>query len=139
LGLLKFQESKLRQEKNSHFFILHLKEVNMHHLLLLLPLVGLVLFVYFLWQVALPLYVIIFIASLALYWKIIKAQRRIPVMGKRAMIGDQAAVVKAAGDDIEVHYQGEIWRAVSSQPLHIDQKVIIQGVEGLVLRVKPAP
>jgi membrane protein implicated in regulation of membrane protease activity len=110
----------------------------MHHLLLLLPLLGLVLFISLLWQVALPLYAIILIASLALYWKIIKAQRRAPIMGKRAMIGDQAAVVKAEGNDIEVEYQSEIWRAVSSQPLQADQKVIIEGVEGLILRVKPA-
>ena len=109
----------------------------MHHLLLLLPLVGLVLFIYFLWQVALPLYVIILIASLALYWKIIKAQRRTPVMGKRAMIGDPAMVVSVKEGEVEVDYQGEIWRAVSSQPLRIDQKVIIEGVEGLILRVVP--
>ena len=111
----------------------------MHHLLLLLPLVGLVLFFYLVWQVALLLYVIILIASLALYWKIIKAQRRTPVMGKRAMIGDQAVVVRVEADEVEVEYQGETWRAVSAQPLRNGQNVIIEGVEGLTLRVKPAP
>jgi len=69
------------------FLILIREEILMHHLLLLLPLAGLVLFIYLVWQVALPLYVIILIASLILYWKIIKAQRRNPVMGKRAIIG----------------------------------------------------
>ncbi len=110
----------------------------MHHLLLLLPLVGLVLFIYLVWQVALPLYVIVLIATLALYWKIIKAQRRTPVVGKRAMIGDPAVVVSVKEGQMEVDYQGEIWRAVSSQPLHVDQKVIIEGVEGLILRVAPS-
>jgi membrane protein implicated in regulation of membrane protease activity len=109
----------------------------MHHLLLLLPLVGLVLFIYLLWQIALPLYVIILIASLALYWKIIKAQRRKPITGKRAMVGDPAIVVSVKEGEVEVDYQGEIWRAISSQPLQADQKVIIEGVEGLILRVVP--
>jgi len=104
-----------------------------------LPLVGLVLFFYLVWRVALLLYVIILIASLALYWKIIKAQRRTPVMGKRAMIGDQAVVVRVEADEVEVEYQGETWRAVSAQPLRNGQNVIIEGVEGLTLRVKPAP
>ncbi len=110
----------------------------MHHLLLLLPLVGLVLFIYLLWQVALPLYVILLIASLALYWKIIRAQRRRPAIGKRAMVGDQAVVVRTEADEVEVEYQGESWRAISSQPLQPGQKVTIEAVEGLALRVVPS-
>jgi membrane-bound serine protease (ClpP class) len=109
----------------------------MHHLLLILPLVGLVLFVFLLWQVALPLYAVILGISLGVYWKIIQAQRRRPVIGKRAMIGDRAVVVRVEGDDVEVEYEGEIWRAVSPEPLHQGQQVIIESVEGLILRVAP--
>ena len=111
----------------------------MHHLLLLVVLLGWILFLILSWQIALPLYMIAVIISLLIYWKIIQAQRRQPVIGKRAMIGDQAVVVKAEGSDIEVEYQGDIWRAVSAQPLHRDQQVIIEEVDGLVLRVKPTP
>jgi membrane-bound serine protease (ClpP class) len=111
----------------------------MHHLLLLVVLLGWILFLILSWQIALPLYMIVVIISLLIYWKIIQAQRRQPVIGKRAMIGDQAVVVKAEGSDIEVEYQGDIWRAVSAQPLHRDQQVIIEEVDGLVLRVKPTP
>jgi membrane protein implicated in regulation of membrane protease activity len=46
-------------------------------------------------------------------------------------------VVSLKGDEVEVDYQGEIWRAASSQTLRVGQKVMIEGVEGLVLRVKP--
>jgi membrane-bound serine protease (ClpP class) len=109
----------------------------MHHLLLILPLLGLILFVFLLWQVALPLYMVMLIVSLAIYWKIIQAQRRRPVMGKRAMIGDRAVVVRIGGDAVEVEYEGEIWRAVSPEPLHQGQQVVIESVEGLVLRVAP--
>ena len=111
----------------------------MHHLLLLVVLFGWILFLFLSWEIALPLYVIGVIISLAIYWKIILAQRRRPIIGKRAMVGDQAVVVRVDADEIEVNYQGEIWRAVSSQALHADQKVVIEGIEGLILKVKPAP
>ena len=109
----------------------------MHHLLLILPLLGLILFVFLLWQVALPLYMVMLVVSLAIYWKIIQAQRRRPVIGKRAMIGDRAVVVRVGGDAVEVEYEGEIWRAVSPEPLHQGQQVVIESVEGLILRVAP--
>ena len=111
----------------------------MHHLLLLIVLFGWILFLFLSWQIALPLYALGVIISFAIYWKITLALRRRPVIGKRAMIGGQAVVVKAQADQTEVDYQGESWRAVSSQPLHVGQKVVIEGVEGLILRVKPIP
>ena len=108
------------------------------HLLLVLPLLGLLLFIFLIWQIALPLYVIILIASLGIYWKIIQAQRRRQVTGKKAMIGGQAVVVRVEGSNVEVDYEGEIWRASSPQPLQLGQQVIIEAVEGLALRVSPA-
>lgn len=85
----------------------------MHHLLLLLPLFGLVLFIFLLWQVALPLYVIIPIGSPGIYWKILKAQCERLVIGKRAMIGERVRVINVRGSEIEVEYGGEIWCAIS--------------------------
>ncbi len=109
----------------------------MHHVLLFLPLLGLLLFLYLAWQAALPLYLIILMGSLGLYWKIIQSQRRRPITGRTAMIGGQGVVIMAEGDKIEVEYQGEIWRAGSNRPLRQGQPVIIEGVEGLFLRVAP--
>lgn len=109
----------------------------MHHLLLLVVLLGWILFLYLSWQVALPLYVIAVIISFGFYWKILKAQRKRPVMGKRAMIGERARVVNLKGNEIEVDYEGEIWRAVSLHSVQPGQQVIIEAVEGLTLRVVP--
>jgi membrane protein implicated in regulation of membrane protease activity len=106
---------------------------------LILPLLGLVLFKFLRWQVALPLYVVILSGSLGLFWKVMQAQRRRPIIGKRAMIGDQAVVVSVKGDEVWVDYQGETWRGVSPKPLHQGQKVIIEGVERLTLRIAPLP
>ena len=109
----------------------------MHHLLLFLPLLALGLFFVLPWQLALALYVPIAIGSLVAYRKAWQAQSRPQVTGKRAMIGDQAEVAGTDGDGAEVEYQGALWRAVSSQPLHPGQQVIIEAVDGLTLRVAP--
>jgi membrane protein implicated in regulation of membrane protease activity len=109
----------------------------MHHLLLILPLLGLILFIFLPWPAPLPLYVILLVGSLGIYWKIIQAQRRRPTIGKSAMIGNHAVVVKLKGDDAEVEYEGEIWHAISTEPLNSGQQVIINAVEGLTLQVTP--
>jgi membrane protein implicated in regulation of membrane protease activity len=106
---------------------------------LVLPLLGLVLFKFLPWRVALPLYLVTVAVSFGLFWKVTQAQRRRPIIGKRAMIGDQAVVVSVKGDEVWVDYQGEKWRAVSPNPLHQGQKVIIEGVERLTLRIAPLP
>ncbi len=110
----------------------------MHHLLLLVVLLGWILFLFLSWQIALPLYLIAVIISLVIYWKIIEAQRRRPVIGKRAMIGGQAVVTRIEGNIIEAEYEGEVWRAVSPEPLHQGQKVTIKGLDGLTLKVTPS-
>lgn len=109
----------------------------MHHLLLFLPLLTLILFFFLPWKVALPFYAFILIGSIIGYWKALQAQRQPPVMGRRTMIGDKAIVVSAARGVAEVEYQGEIWSAISPHPLEPGQQVLIEGVEGLTLRVLP--
>ncbi len=109
----------------------------MHHILLFIPLLALVLFIFLPWPLALPLYLPIAIGSSIAFWKAMQALRKPSVTGKGAMIGDQAVVVEVMRDELEVHYQGENWRAAASQPMHRGQKVIIKGVDGLTLLVAP--
>ena len=109
----------------------------MYHWVLVLPLLGLILFMFLSWRLALPFYLAILVVSLGTYWKIVQAQRQRPAMGRRSMTGGQAVVVWVKGSDIEVEYKGETWRALSAQPLHQGQHVMIEGVEGLTLRVVP--
>ena len=111
----------------------------MHHVLLFLPLLALILFFFFPWQVALPFYALILIGSIIGYWKALQAQRRPPIMGRKVMIGDQADVISVEKGEMEVEYKGEIWGAVSSQLLQPGQRVIIEKVEGLTLQVAPLP
>ena len=102
---------------------------------MLILLFALLLFVFLPWQVALALYVPIALAALAIARKGRQAQREPPAMGREAMVGDTALVVRTEDGSAEVQYRGEAWRAVSSDPLRVGQKVVIREVEGLTLRV----
>ena len=109
----------------------------MHHAFLFVPLIALILFLLLPWPYALALYVPIAGVSLLGYWKALQVQRRPPVIGKRAMIGGHAEVVSSKQGELEVHYRGETWWATSSQTLQRGQEVVIEGIEGLTLRVEP--
>jgi membrane protein implicated in regulation of membrane protease activity len=109
----------------------------MPHIFMLTPLLALLLFPFLPWQVALPLYVPMAIGSLAIARKVMQAQREPPASGREAMAGGQAVVISVNSQEVEVHYRGEIWRAISAQPLHVGQQVVIEAVRGLVLEVAP--
>ncbi len=109
----------------------------MHNLILFLPLFILILLIYYPWHVVAPAFLVILIGSLIIYWKVLQSQRKPPVTGTKAMVGRTARVVKTEDRSVEVEYEGETWYAISSQHLHPGQTVIIQGVEGLTLRVAP--
>jgi membrane-bound serine protease (ClpP class) len=109
----------------------------MHHLSLLLLLLALVLFILLPWWVALPTSVPILAFIVFVYWKARQAWRQRPVAGEEAMIGDRAIVSDTAGGQLKIRYRGEVWWAVSAEPLHQGQPVVIECVQGLTLRVAP--
>lgn len=109
----------------------------MAHIFMFMPFLALVLFLFLPWQRALPLYLPIAISSAAIARKAMQAQREPPVSGEEAMIGDRAVVTGTGKRAARVHYRGETWRAVSSRSLHRGEKVVIEDVEGLTLRVMP--
>ncbi|MGD2079804.1 MAG: NfeD family protein, partial [Nitrospirota bacterium] len=45
-----------------------------------------------------------------------------------------ASEVTSDGGTVKVH--GEIWSAVSEEPIQADTKVVVESVEGLKLRVR---
>ncbi len=109
----------------------------MHHVLLFMPLIALLLFLFLPWQYALALSIPIAGISLLGYWKMLRVQRQPPVVGTRAMIGGRADVISSKGAEIKVRYRGELWRAISPHVLQRGQRVIIEDVDGLTLRVAP--
>jgi membrane protein implicated in regulation of membrane protease activity len=112
---------------------------HMCHILIFIPLLALALFLFLPWHVALLLYLAFAIVALAIARKVVQAQRQPRASGEEAMIGGRAVVVSMGTRFVEVQYQGEIWRAVSSQALHLGQQVIIDNAKGLTLQVSPLP
>jgi four helix bundle protein len=112
----------------------------MHHLLLLIMVaVGVAFFFLLPWPLNLILYAPVFIAAAIAYGKALRAQGLPARTGESVMVGSTARVVKGGDGAVEVMYEGEMWRAVSTAPVAVGDEVIIQRVDGLTLRVAPPP
>ncbi len=75
--------------------------------------------------------------------RIIKAQRTLPQTGGGQMLTADAVAVEGFESDGEryrglVRARGELWRSISSSPVAADQRVEVQGRDGLTLIVKSA-
>lgn len=103
------------------------------HFLLLLPVLGLGLFFFLPWPIALALYVPIIGGSLWVYAKVWEAMRRPVTIGPEALIGAEGEVL---GSDI-ARVLSETWRVRSSSPLRPGMCVRVLAREGLTLLVEP--
>lgn len=82
------------------------------------------------------------VSGLALMWLVsflVKLQRRGPVSGEASIIGGTAVAMEAFSGHGKVWLEGESWQAECAVPIEKDQEVIVTGMDGLVLHVKPAP
>jgi len=68
----------------------------------------------------------------------IKARNRPVVSGLEELLGATGEVIEDFTGKGRIRIHGEIWWAESSMPLHGGDKVQVDSVEGLVLRVHPA-
>jgi membrane-bound serine protease (ClpP class) len=85
--------------------------------------------------VSLPLGLITaFLMSIAL-----RARRNKVVTGVQGLIGEIGVAQSALNPMGTVFVHGEIWNAVSSQPVSAGSKVVVQRVDGLQLQVAPLP
>jgi membrane-bound serine protease (ClpP class) len=83
--------------------------------------------------VSIPIGVItVFLMSIAL-----KARANKVVTGSQGLLGEIALTQTALSPLGKVFVHGEIWDAVSSNPVLAGQPVIVRQVEGLQLRVDP--
>jgi membrane protein implicated in regulation of membrane protease activity len=110
----------------------------MHHLILLLPILGIVVFWLFPLNIAIPVYIAILIISGLMYWAIIRAIRKIPRRSP-SFVGDKARVVSRLGPKDEAQYMvevhGELWSANSYDVLNVGDMVTITSVKGIVFSV----
>jgi membrane-bound serine protease (ClpP class) len=66
------------------------------------------------------------------------AQRRRVATGRRGLVGQRAVALGRLAPAGQVRYGGEIWNAHSESEVAAGSEVVITGVEGLTLRVRPA-
>ncbi|MBP1734313.1 MAG: NfeD-like C-terminal, partner-binding [Deltaproteobacteria bacterium] len=60
-------------------------------------------------------------------------------IGKRAMIGDSATILKPQDGSAHIRYNDEVRLAKSQEPFVEGQKVIIRDVEGLTAKISLLP
>lgn len=65
-----------------------------------------------------------------------RAYRSKPMLGTEGIVGEVGMVRRAIDPEGLVFVHGEYWRAVSTEKIEEGEKVRVEGIEGLVLRVK---
>jgi membrane-bound serine protease (ClpP class) len=75
---------------------------------------------------------------LVIVGKGLAAQARRVATGRRGLVGQRAVALGRLAPSGQVRYGGEIWNARSEVEVAEGSEVIITGVEGLTLRVRPA-
>jgi membrane-bound serine protease (ClpP class) len=104
--------------------------------LTLVALVLSLLFLPFPWSIVVPSVVaMVDIAEtgFVLWW----SQRRKASVGIEALVGRRAVAVARLEPSGQVRLDGELWQAHSTHPVERGQEVVVQEVDGLVLRVSP--
>jgi membrane-bound serine protease (ClpP class) len=70
---------------------------------------------------------------------VVRARRRKALMGADAMVGSAATAMEALSPQGHVLVEGEIWRAVASEPAAAGASLRVVGHEQQLLHVVPAP
>ena len=89
------------------------------------------------WSVILPVVALASAFALLIVGMGLKAMRRTPVTGREEMVGLVGIAKTALAPQGQLAVHGELWEAVSEQPLDPGDKAEITGMDGLRLRVKP--
>ena len=74
---------------------------------------------------------------LAITWLAVKSQMRRPVTGAESMVGSIAVAKTNLAPRGKVFLQGEIWDAVSEEPVREGEEAEVKAVAGLTLTVRP--
>ena len=89
------------------------------------------------WAVILPVVTLASVLTLLVIGTGIRALRRPPATGREEMVGLIGIARTALAPDGQLAVRGELWEAVSDQPVSAGDEVEVTAVDGLRLRVKP--
>ncbi|HET9250983.1 MAG TPA: nodulation protein NfeD [Candidatus Eisenbacteria bacterium] len=68
----------------------------------------------------------------------VRAQRRKPETGEQGLLGEQGTALTDLGPKGQVFVHGEYWAAEADEPITQGTRIVVDRVEGLVLRVRKA-
>ena len=74
---------------------------------------------------------------MAIVWFALRARQRPVVSGREQLIGATGTALRGFENEGEVFVHSERWQAVSESPLAEDQAIVVTGLDGLILRVRP--
>jgi membrane-bound serine protease (ClpP class) len=74
---------------------------------------------------------------MAIVWFAVKARQRPVVSGREQMIGAPGTALTGFDGAGEVFVHGERWLAVTESPVRKDQDIVVTGLDGLTLMVRP--
>jgi len=74
---------------------------------------------------------------LVVTWLAVKSHRRRPVTGVESLVGTVAVARTELAPHGKVLLQGELWDAVSEEPIHEGEEAEVKSVSGLTLTVQP--
>ncbi|RMD87565.1 MAG: hypothetical protein D6813_13355 [Calditrichaeota bacterium] len=74
--------------------------------------------------------------NLGLAIVVYRIMRKKPVTGSAGLLGETGVVIKRIKGDGKVNIHGEIWKAESQEPIKVGEKVRVEKVEGLTLKVR---
>jgi membrane-bound serine protease (ClpP class) len=90
------------------------------------------------WQVVVPVGAALGIITGTLVWKLTSSAGQPLLAGGPGMVGETGEVREAIGSEpgsVLVH--GELWSALSREPLAVGTRVRVVGIRGLVIEVAP--
>lgn len=68
-----------------------------------------------------------------------RAHRRKVTTGSEGLVGESGTVVEAVNPEGKISVHGEIWTAVADKPVKKGEKIVVDEVEGMVVKVSPVP
>ncbi len=75
---------------------------------------------------------------MAIVWVAVRARNRPVVSGREQLIGAAGTALAGFDGEGEVFVHSERWHAVAEAPVRKDQEIVVTGIDGLTLKVRPA-
>ena len=91
------------------------------------------------WAVIIPVIGLAALVTFAIVGMGVRAMRRRPVTGREGMVGLVGVAKTTLAPKGQVAVRGELWEAMSEEPIESGAAVEVTAIEGLKLRVKSIP